>query len=151
MAAGTITYFHEFMRWVFDDGVPLDSGNIKVALFAQTLTPNAATQSVLADIVAHELSHASYTAGGVALTSPAVSQTGGIGKFTSNGVSIPFTGADAAAKWAVFYMDAAVGVLTDPLIAYVDLEATVAELTILAGYALILNMPAEGWFPWRQI
>lgn len=148
MAAGTITHFDEFKRWCFDDGIPLDNGNIKVALFAQTLTPNAATQSVLADIVAHELSHASYTAGGVALVSPAVSRSGGVGKFTSNGISIPFTGTDAAAKWAVFYMDAAVGALTDPLIAYVDLETTQAELVISAGYAFILNQPAAGWFTW---
>lgn len=150
MAAGVITYFNEFMRWGFDDGVPLDNGNVKVALFTQTLTPNAATQSVLADIVANELSHASYTAGGVALANPAVSQVAGAGKFTSDGVSIPFTDTNTAAKWAAFYMSGTVGALTNPLIAYVDLETTELELTILAGYAFILNQPAGGWFTWSS-
>lgn len=150
MAAGQVTLYEDFLRWAFSEGINLDNGNVRLALCGQAYVPDAAVDAVWADASADEISHASYPAGGFTPSTPVVTRSGATSKFSSASISQVFATTDSAAKWGVFYYLGTIGALTNPLVAYIDLDTLLTEVPIVAGATLQLNCPAGGWFSWTK-
>jgi hypothetical protein len=148
MAAGPLSFYHAPADWLFSAGADLDAGFVRMAVLGSGYTPAAASHAVFADVSAHEIVHANYPAGGPFLSNAAVVRAANAGRLTSDAVSLLILGTPAAAKWAVLYVDATVGALAKPLLAYVDLDTLAAEVTIPAGFEFIVTMPAAGWLNW---
>lgn len=151
MSAGAIVLHDGFKDWQFSLGADLDAGNLKFALLLASYTPDAEADVVWGDVSGFELSHVSYSVGGVALPSPSVSVVSGTGKLTSDDITINFLGDDTTAKWGLLYYDGVVGgTLPKPIVGHFDLETTLSTLPIPAGYEFLIEMPAAGWITWSQ-
>lgn len=154
MAAGNFILYDEYKKNQFMTGLDLDGGSVKFMLTASTHSPSVGSNAVYGDISADEISHASYTTGGVALTTPAVSEISapsGDWKFGSAAWELTFTGTDSPTlKYIHMYVDATVGgSVVKPLIGYFQLETGGAgTVTVLAGNKLQCNCPTNGWFRW---
>jgi hypothetical protein len=155
MAAGNFILYDEYKKNQFMTGMDIDSGAVKFALTVSTHSPLVASHTVYDDIDgAEEISHASYTTGGVALTTPAVSEISGPSgdwRFSSDAWELTFTGTDSPTlKYAHMYYDGTVGGVVKPLIGYFQLETGGGgTVTVLAGNKLTLNCPTNGWFRWN--
>ena len=65
--AASITFYQTFRKWLGDGTFDLDANTFKVTLHTSTYSPNAATNTVYADLT-NELSTANgYTNGGATL------------------------------------------------------------------------------------
>lgn len=148
MSIGTSVFYNAPMEWMFATGASLTGGAVKLALLGSGYTPDAEADVEWADISGFEISHASYPAGGIALANPAVVRSGAAGKLDSDAWSLAVAAPDTAAKWAVVYVDATVGALIKPLLAYLDLNEGGGALTIPGGYTFTLDVPAVGWINW---
>lgn len=147
-APSALTLFQSFKAYIGDGTFDLDTDTIKVALFTSALTPNVATQSVLADISSNEVANGNgYATGGVALTSCTFTQTAGTAAFKSgNNPSWTGSGAGFAARYAVLYKAGNANGRTNPLIGYITLDSAPADVSFGAGNTVNLTMNAAGWF-----
>lgn len=102
------------------------------------------SHDVFADVSANELPTADgYTAGGIALTNKALTMAGRKCVFSADPVI--WTGASfAGARYAAAYRDGTVNAITDPLLFYVLLDNTPADVVLLAPTAFSVNWPATG-------
>jgi hypothetical protein len=106
-------------------GLNLSTDTIKVMLLSSSLTPNPDTHEFIGDINANEVTGTGYTAGGVTLTSKAVTQdnTTDIGKFDAADVS--WTGT-ITARYAAIYKDTG-SAATSPIIQIIDFGSNQAS------------------------
>jgi hypothetical protein len=151
MAAGNFILYDEYKYHQFVSKLDLVADSIYVALYTSSYTPSVASHTVFADLT-NEISHASYTAGGAVLSSPAVTEISapsGDWKFSSSNWALTFTSTNSPAiKYAAFYINATVDSIVKPLIGYFELESG-STVTVLAGNTLTLQTPANGWFRWN--
>ena len=151
MAAGNFILYDEYKSHQFISKLDLTADAIKVWLGTASYSPAVATNSVYADLTGEE-SHASYTTGGIALTTPAVTEISapsGDWKFSSDNVALTFTSTNSSAlKYAVFYFNATIDSIVKPLIGYFELESG-STVTVLAGNTLTLQVPTNGWYRWN--
>jgi hypothetical protein len=151
MAAGNFILTDEYKRYQFVSKLDLESDLIKFALFGTGHTPAVASNAVWADL-SGEISHGSYTSGGTAVSSPAVSEISapsGDWKFSTSNWQLTFTSTNSPAiKWAWLYIDATVDSIVKPLIGYFELESG-SSVTVLAGNTLTLQTPTNGWYRWN--
>jgi hypothetical protein len=131
-------------------GVYLNVGgttNFKVTLHTSSYVPNVATQALYADLT-NELSTANgYTNGGQGLTSPTWTLSGGQSKF-SGGTNTVWTasGGSIVARYAVVRAVGTFNAITDPLIAYLLMDTTPADITVTNGNTLSIAWNASGIF-----
>lgn len=155
MAASSVVLYDEYKKNQFITGLDIDSGAVKVVLTVSTHSPLVASHTTYADIDgADEISHASYTTGGIALTNPTVSEISapsGDWKFASDVWELTFSSTDSPTlKYAHFYYAGTVGGVVNPLVGYFQLETGGGgTVTVLAGNKLTLNCPTNGWFRWN--
>ena len=144
--AASITLYHEFKKYLADGTIDLDTHTFKVMLTTSTYTPSAANHTVKADVT-NELSTANgYTAGGEALGSVTWAETGagtGVFKFDAADTVWTASGAGITARYAVIYDDTPTSP-ADPLVAYILLDTTPADVTVTAGNTLTLQWNASG-------
>lgn len=102
--------------------------------------------TVFADISATQLPTAlGYTAGGAALTGKLITYAGRQGKFTADPVA--WSGASfTTARYAAMYRAGVVNGVTDPLICYVLLDNTPADIVILTATAFTIAWNTAGIF-----
>jgi hypothetical protein len=142
----SITFFQTFREYMADGTIDLNSDAFKVTLHSSAFTPNAATMSVYADLT-NELATANgYTSGGLALGTPT---------WVRSTVTVTFDGVDSvwnavggsiAARYAVIRKSGTANARVDPLIAYILLDTTPADVTAGAGNPLTIAWNASGIF-----
>ena len=152
MAVGTWKTFNDTRLWMADATNLSDPANsFYLALMTSAWTPNAATQSLWADVSGNEIAAGNgYTAGGVALTGVTVtkststvtfSYTGPTPKWTASGGSIPVW------RYGLIYVNATINGHIKPLAFYFLGDDTPADVPATsAGVSLDIPANASGVF-----
>ena len=152
MAAGAFTFPQLAKLNMFEGATALlknGSANYRLALVKSTWTPAPTTDEVWATLSANEIATAgqtAYAAGGATLTSVALTQTGGVVKFTSaaqvwtaDGTGIP------AWRYMVIYYLGTLNGKVNPLVAYALGDSTPADVPLTsAPNTLTVTMNASG-------
>lgn len=118
-------FFNSFHEYKGDGTIDMDGHTFKIMLLSDAYTPNAATQTVKADIVANELANGNgYTTGGLTLTNPTWNSSGGITTFDAD--DAVWTTASITARYAVIYDDTPTSP-ADPLMVLLDFGQNVTS------------------------
>lgn len=129
----------------------LSGATINMLLTTSLYVPNTTNtgHAALADITNELAAGNGYSAGGVALATPAIavfSTTGykfstGNASWTASGTGIP------AWRYGVLYVVGALWGVTSPLLGYFTGDSAPADVPLTAaGNSLQINCPANGWF-----
>ena len=130
--------FDKFKEYVGDTTIDMDNDTLRAMLLADTYTPDS-TDSVKADIVAHELAGASgYSTGGYALLNQTWADVSGVTK--GNADDPIWTTATFTCRYCVVYSDTPTSP-ADPLICLLDLLANKTGL----GGNFYINFHADGF------
>lgn len=106
------------------------------------------THTVFADVSASELPTAGgYTAGGAALTGKAVTTVLHSARYSASPVR--WSGSTFTARYAVIYKVGTVNSLVNPLLLYVLLDSTNADVSVPSAAAFSLSWPTTGVFTHR--
>lgn len=143
--AASITFYNSFKEYLGDGTIDLDGHTFKVLLTSSSYSPNASTHTVKADVT-NELSTANgYTAGGATLGSVSWNLSGG--KVTFDAADTVWTASTGsiAARYAVIYDDTPTSP-ADPLVAYILLDTTPADVTATDTNTLTLAWNGSGIF-----
>jgi len=141
--------FSLYNAWALNIGrqVDLDTGlTVNVSLHTSSYTPNQDTHIVFADVT-NQLSTANgYTSGGAALGSVTWTRSGAVATFDAADTVWTASGGSITARYAVVRVVGTYDTLVDPLIGYVLLDTTPADVTATAGNTLTLQWNASGLF-----
>lgn len=149
MAAGAFT-FPNLAKLNFFSATNLLAANVanfKLALLASTWTPAPTTDEVFANVSANEIAAANgYSAGGIALTSVALSQTAGVVKFTSAAAQWTATGGSIAAwRYGMVYYNGTLNGKVNPIVGYFLGDSTPADVpATTVGNTLTVTPSASG-------
>lgn len=144
--AASLTFYQSFREYVADGTIDLDTDTFKVTLHSSSYTPNAGTHTVYADLT-NELSTASgYTNGGDALGSVQWTRSGGTVTFDAADTIWTASGGSITARYAVIRKDGTANAIVSPLICYILLDTTPADVTATAGNTLTLQWNGSGIF-----
>lgn len=139
--AASITLYHSFKTKLGNKEIDLNSDTFKVALTTSSYTPAASTHDEYADLT-NELSTANgYTSGGATLGTPTWNLSGGTVTWDADNTVWTASGGSIVARYAVIYDDTASG---KPLVAYVLLDTTPANVTATDGNTLTIAWNASG-------
>ncbi len=142
--AASITFYQNWKEALND--VALRSATLKVTLHTSTYTPSASTHAVYADLT-NELSTANgYTNGGASLASVVWNQTSGTANLDAADTTWTASGGSIVARYAVLRAVGTFNSQVDPLIAYILLDTTPADVTTTTGNTLTLQWNASGIF-----
>lgn len=144
--AASLTFYQSFREYVADGTIDLDTDTFKVTLHSSSYTPNAGTHTVYADLT-NELSTASgYTNGGDALGSVQWTRSGGTVTFDAADTIWTASGGSITARYAVIRKDGTANAIVSPLICYILLDTTPADVTATTGNTLTLQWNGSGIF-----
>lgn len=129
----------------------LTSATLRLALVTSAYTPSTGQtgHTVWADVSSNEITPAGgYSAGGLALASPAVTAVTGGFKFSTADASITPSGANLPAwRYGVIYVLGSLWSLTNPLLGIFTGDSAPADIPARPiGNTLTLQCPANGWF-----
>lgn len=120
--AASITAYDTAWKLLLTGAVDLDTDTLKLALVTSGYTPSTAHDE-WADVSAHEVSSGSgYTTGGNTLTTPVVTNS------TVDYDDVTWTSLTKTFRYAVCYKSGSAGGLTNPLLFYILLDATPADI-----------------------
>jgi hypothetical protein len=120
--ASTITAYDHLWKLLLTGAVDLDTDTLKVALVTSSYTPSAA-HTQWSDVSANEVSSGSgYTTGGVALSGVAVTNS------TIDYSDVTWTSLTKTFRYAVCYKSGSGGGLTNPVLFYILLDSTPADI-----------------------
>lgn len=144
--AASITFYNNW-REAIARGVDLSTPpTYKVTLHTATYTPNATTHAVYADLT-NELATANgYTNGGYTLVSPSWTESGTVAIMDANDAVWTASGGSITARYAVLRVTGTFNTQVDPLIAYILLDTTPADVTATDGNTLTLQWSGSGIF-----
>ena len=144
-------YYEALSAGVSAGAVPLFPTIIGATITDNTVTwycwgyAPPSTHSVFADVSASELPSAGgYTAGGAALTSKAITTVLRSARYSAGPVSWP--GATFTVRYAVIYKVGTANALVNPLLLYVLLDSTNADVSVPVAAAFSLSWPVTGIF-----
>lgn len=144
--AASITFYQSFREYVADGTFDLNSDTFKVSLHTSTYTPSASSHTVYADLT-NELSTASgYTNGGATLGSVTWNRSGGTVTFDAADTVWTASGGSITARYAVIRKSGTANTRVDPLVAYILLDTTPADVTATDTNTLTLQWNASGIF-----
>ena len=141
--AASITIYNSFRKYLGDGTIDLDTHVFKVMLCASSYTPSATAHTVKADVTGELSTALGYTAGGATLGT--VSWTQATATVTWAAVATQWTasGGSLTARYAVIYDDTPTSP-ADPLVAYILLDTTPADVTVTDPDTLSLTWDASG-------
>ena len=144
--AASITFFNNF-REAIGRAVDLSSPpTVNVSLHTSTFVPDNEADVVYADVT-NELSTANgYTNGGQALGSVTWTQSTTVAIFDAADTVWTASGGSITARYAVLRLVGTFNAQVDPLIAYILLDTTPADVTATDGNTLTLQWNASGVF-----
>lgn len=125
--AVTAKLYGQFFNALANKEIDFNTDTIKVALLANTYTPDQDVHNYFDDVVANEVSGTGYTAGGATLTTAAFTYTAGTNVFKLDGDDVSWATSTITARYAVIYDSTPATDATRPLIAYVDFGADVSS------------------------
>jgi hypothetical protein len=147
MAAGTWTVFDSAKEYIGDGTIDMDTDTLKVALF--TSTAAFTSGSITTYSTANEVAAGNgYAAGGVTVTGATVTYSGSTAKYGAGASTASWTasGGSIVARYAVLYKSGTANGVTNPVIAFVLLDNTPANVTVTAGNVLAIATPTNGFF-----
>lgn len=145
MTANALAFYDTFIEYVADGTIDLDTHTFKVALVASGYTPSASGHSTFSDITNELSTAAGYTAGGQALSSVTWGQSGGTATFDAADTVWTASGGSITARYAVIYDDTPSSP-ADPLVGYILLDNSPADVTATDGNTLTLQWNGSGIF-----
>jgi len=120
--AATITAYDHLWKLLLTGAVDLDTDELKLALVTSSYTPSAAHVE-WADVSANEVATGSgYTTGGATLASPATTNS------TVDYDDVTWPSLTKTFRYAVCYKSGSGGGLTNPLLFYILLDSTPADV-----------------------
>jgi hypothetical protein len=147
MAAGAFIFPDKAKLNFFSATDLLNPANtFKLALVSSAWTPANSTDEVWADVSANEISAtAGYTAGGVTLSSVALTQTSGVVKFTSAAATWTSSGSFPAWRRGVVYASGTLNGKVNPIVGHFLGDSTPADVPITtSGNTLTVTPNASG-------
>lgn len=146
MVAGNWIMYDSAKAGLVKGTVDFDTDTLKMALVLSAYTPSL-THDEWADVSGSEHTNANgYTTGGATVTG-SVTSAGSTTKLTASGnTTWTASGGALAARYAVLYKSGTANGLTNPLIGYVLLDTTPADVTAADGASLVVTLPANGFF-----
>ena len=143
-----ITWYDNAIQLQAGGFINFATGTFKVTLHTSSYTPNVLLtgNKQYADLT-NELSTANgYTNGGQTLTSLSLSASGLNVVWTSVAPSWTASGGNITARYAVVRAVGSINGLTDPLLFYILLDNTPADVTATNGNPITLTPdPTNGW------
>lgn len=144
--AASITFYQSFREYLADGTIDLNTDTFKVSLHASTYTPNAATNTVFADATGELATANGYTAGGATLGTVTWTRTGATVAWDAADTTWTAAGGSIVARHAVIYKSGTANARVNPLVAFILLDTTPADVTATAGNVLTLQWNAAGIF-----
>ena len=145
MAAGTFTMTDHAAK-IFMGGGDWTTTTVKVKLFTNTTNNISVTTTALAGVTNTEASGGGYVAATVG-TPVLTSVTNGFKASSANVAWTASGGSISAWRYAVFYFNATVEGVVDPVIGYFLGDSTPADVPATTDTnTLTLTVPAGGWF-----
>lgn len=144
--AASITFYNSFREYVADGTIDLDTDTFKVTLHTSTYTPSATIHTVYADLTNELSTAAGYTNGGATLGSVTWNRSGGTVTFDAADTVWTASGGTITARYAVIRKDGTANAIVSPLIAYILLDTTPADVSATTGNTLTLQWNASGIF-----
>ena len=111
--------YGNFLKLALNKEVDWDTDTIKVALLANTYTPNQDTHDYFNDVSASEVTGTGYTTGGATLASKTITYDSGSNVITLDAADTTWSSSTITARYAVVYASTGTA-STSPLIGYVD-------------------------------
>ena len=111
--------YGNFLKLALNKEVDWDTDTIKVALLANTYTPNQDTHDYFNDVSASEVTGTGYTSGGATLASKTITYDSGSNVITLDAADTTWSSSTITARYAVVYASTGTA-STSPLIGYVD-------------------------------
>lgn len=124
----------------------LSSTTFNVSLHTSTYTPNQDTHEAFADATNQLTTANGYTAGGQALASVTWNRAAAVTTFDAADTVWNATGAGITARYAIIRAVGTLNAIVDPLVAYILMDNTPADVTVPAGNPLTLQWNASGIF-----
>lgn len=140
MATAETHLYRSVRAALFKATVDLLADDIKVALVSSAYTPSL-DHTQWADVSANEITGTGYTAGGQTLAGKTVATASDVTTFDATDVT--WTGLTATMRYAVLYAAVTRDSLTNPLIGYVLLDNTPANV-VVSGIDWTLTWSASG-------
>ena len=142
--AASLTFYNSFREYVADGTIDLDTDTFKVTLHSSSYTPNADTHTVYADLTNELITANGYTSGGATLGTVTWNRSGGTATFDAADTVWTASGGTITARYAVIRKDGTANAIVSPLICYILLDTTPADVTTTAGNTLTLQWNASG-------
>lgn len=144
MTASALTFFYETSKFLTDGTLDLNTNPLKLALFTSSLTPSVSTQNKLGDLSGEVANANGYGTGGVTLTTVALTRTANVTKLTADNVVWTASGGSITARYAVLYASGTLNGVVNPLIGYILLDTTPADVSATDGNTLTVQWNAGG-------
>lgn len=142
--AASITVYQSFTELCADGTFDLDGNTFKVSLHTSSHTPSASGDVVYADVDAEVANGNGYTTGGATLSGVTWTRSGATSKLDASDVVWTATDSGITARYAIIRASGTLNGLVDPLVAYVLLDTTPANVSASAGNTLTLTWHANG-------
>jgi len=143
MAAGNVIVYDSFKKFIGDGTINLATGSFKVALLANSYTPDLNAHTVYADLTGELSTSHGYTAGGSALAGTVWTESGSTTTFDADDLDITAAGgAIGPFRKLAIYLNATVNAHVKPLLGYCVLDAS--DITISDGNTLTVRWNAAG-------
>lgn len=143
-----------YNRWAFNIAKAVDMSSpptVKVSLHTSAYTPNQDTHEVFADAT-NELATANgYTAGGGTLASPTFTRASAVVTYDAADFVWSVVTANLVARFAVLRLSGTFNALVDPLIGWILLDTTPADVTTTPGNTLTMQWNAGGIFTLTRV
>jgi hypothetical protein len=147
--ASSATFFNNWKKAI-GGAVDLNAGSYKVTLHTSTYAPNVVTQSVYADTTNEVGNTNGYTTGGATLGTVAWTLTVATAAFTAASTVWTASGGTLGGatlpRYAVVRAVGTFNAQVDPLIMYVLLDVTPADVTVTVGNTLTIQWSGSGIF-----
>lgn len=132
--ASSITAYDHLWKLLLTGGIDLDTDTLKIALVTSSYTPSTAHDE-WADVSGNEVSSGGgYTTGGVTLTGATVTNS------TIDYADPAWTALTKTFRYAVCYKSGSGGGLTNPLLFYILLDTTPADIVSSgSNYSITIN------------
>lgn len=145
MAANAWTMYDKFFETMGEEGHNLETDTIKCALFLSTSDCGDSAELDYSTLTNEHANQYDYATGGVELTGPVISESGGVTTFDCAGDAVwTANGGSIVCRFAVIYNSSHAG--SNDLICFTTLDNTPQNVTVTDGNTLTISLHASGVF-----